>query len=641
MTKIINGAELNGIYGSTVFTDAELCPTYQQILQTNKFNVSTISGKTYANEQLVLKTSVTKYVVSDDYHYYGVTMWYFQNETNSVNPSALSWQTIVDMYGSQSQCLRAVIESYDPETPGSLKYELDYSIIPTTSPEMSLPGGSDIINPGGPILCDCVYMKDNGVVNYSNRENLGYVKADEDYNNDLDNCYIIPYEGDSDAHKLFFDCEDGGGLYSIGVSKLIGSVYQPYFVSYNTQIYYSAPYEENGTTYVNKFKLRYFNNGNPLFPVGEYNHLSNKEYGVIGSIVGDSSLNSSREYAIAYAYNAVDANIQYSNANSGSLYWDGQMYYQCDSAKSYSEKQETIDGKTYMVKDYSNSYTPIPYSTGSGSGSNTGSTGATVEYLNLVNLAPHKDIQVYKLNTTNDANAQLQYIGYVGCNEGSLFVGLTQNDVENPHATYFAFACGNTQDASGSPDGSVVLLSSGFNYSDYDSDKGYYVCSYDSNLSTPLVPLLDKSKYPYTLQFISLNDLMSCKNEAQNWNGYVGLHNYTHEMQDYIEIANMADSSSSVVATLWYDGSEENDISLGVYDSGDLTIDMNKSYYNYYVSFDSDVELYARVNYDGDEYEYRYLMSLSADEQIEVDKIRMTQVMGSVFIESYLYVKVL
>lgn len=66
MSKIINGIttkdELNELYGETIFTyDLNQCPTYQEIMETNKFNIYNL----YKTNQLVKYNDVSKIIIQE------------------------------------------------------------------------------------------------------------------------------------------------------------------------------------------------------------------------------------------------------------------------------------------------------------------------------------------------------------------------------------------------------------------------------------------------------------------------------------------------------------------------------------------------------------------------------------------------
>lgn len=661
MAKIANGGDLNTIYGSTVFSDTKRCPTYSEVMATNKF---VITGRTYANNQLIVSAHVTKYV-EDTRNFYGVTMWYLANGSGrQIHTNRFQFNMATDgNVGDTENRLRAVVEIQDSSYGNGYRMEIDNNIASESSSVLRRVDGDYVANNGEPLFCDATVYKDsNGKWSVTNRYNIAYCH-DEELIDKLDNSYLIPYENITNGYKLFYDNDDmTDGLYDIGIAELQGGVFYPIFVHYYIQEYYSAPvFNSDRNTYVvNKFALRYFYSSNPLLPLSIPSNIptDSKAYGTIGSIIYDTTLDKNGSYnrEIGTAYSTYDDdNFDYSAINTdGIIRWNQKNYTRCigSNMSITSNKTIVIDGTTYEVIDYTRSYVPTPYYLGSSGGSSTGSTTYAKQYM-FKNFSNEGIIDIYKIqypNTTGETPV-IEYLDSINNGEGTTILGLTQTELDNPNDYGFAFSFGTSVDQAPS-NGSIVSLSSGAtaNSDDYyNSETGAYdFRSYQSVITTPLLPFYDSSISDYALQYVSVNDLENNSIESYVDGNYsvVGLTNYTNLMYTDVDFELIDGETSTVTISLNYDGEEENTITLIGDDSTSDYLSMSEDGYDYWkytVSFDNAVNLYHKITGDKTEGEiYQLVKTLSANQSILVDEIRPLQPQnGSMNVNSYIYVEIL
>lgn len=664
MAKIANGGDLNTIYGSTVFSDTKRCPTYSEVMATNKF---VITGRTYANNQLIVSAHVTKYV-EDTREFYGVTMWYLANgSTRRIYTNNLHFNMATEGVEDTENRLRSVVEIQDSSYGNGIRMEMNNDIASESGSALQwIDGALDYqSNEGDPLICDAYAYKSSGKWNVTNRSNIAYCH-DEALIEKLNNTYLIPYENITNGYKLFYDNDEmTEGLYDIGVAELAGGDYHPIFVHYYIQEYYSAPVfnSELNTYVVNKFALRYFYNSNPLLPLSIPSNIptNSKAYGTVGDIIGDTTLDSSGNYnlEIGTAYSTYDnEDFDYSIINTdGIIRWNGENYTRCIgfNRSITSNDDITINGNTYKVVDYTRSYVPIPYSLGSGGGSSTGSTTGSTTYVKqymFKNFSIEDDIHVYKVQypNTSGETPTFTYINNIANNNGNLTIGLTQTELDNPNDYGFAFSFG-TKNYQTPSNGSIVSLSSDdtANYDDYynSENSSYDFDSYQSVITTPLLPFYDSSISDYALQYVSVNDLEtnSIESYVDGDHSVVGLTNYNNLMYGDVEFGLRDGETSTVTISLNYDGEEESTITLIGNDATSDYLSMNGQGYDYWkytVSFDNAVNLYHKITGDKSGETYKLVKTLSANQSILVDEIRPLQPNnGSMGVDtSYIYVEI-
>lgn len=661
MAKIANGGDLNTIYGSTVFSDTKRCPTYSEVMATNKF---VITGRTYANNQLIVSAHVTKYV-EETRNFYGITMWYLANgSTRSIHTSGLSFNMATEGVGNTENKLRSVVEIQDPSYGGGYRMEMNNDITSEYSSVLRYVDGAldYVANNGDPLFCDAyAYKTSDGKWSISDRYNIAYCH-DEELIEKLNNTYLIPYENITNGYKLFYDNDEmTEGLYDIGVADSAEGVNYPIFVHYYIQEYYSAPvFNSDRNAYVvNKYALRYFHNSNPLLPLSIPSNIptDSKAYGTVGDIIGDNTLDESgsynREIGTAYSTNG-DEDFDYSGINiDGIIRWKGANYTRCIGFDMAITSDETIeiDGTTYEVIDYTRSYVPTPYYLGSGGGSSTGSTTYAKQYM-FKNFSNEGPIYIYKVqypNTTGETPV-FEYLDSINNGEGTTILGLTQTELDNPNDYGFAFSFG-TNNYQTPSNGSIVSLSSGdtANCDDYyNSETGAYdFDSYQLVITTPLLPFYDSSISDYALQYVSVNDLETNSIESYVDGNYsvVGLTNYNNLMYSDVEFELRDGETSTVNISLNYNGEEENTITLIGNDSTSDSLSMNGQGYDYWkytVSFDNAVNLYHKITGDKSGQTYKLVKTLSANQSILVDEIRpLSPQNGSMGVDSYIYVEIL
>lgn len=662
MAKIANGGDLNTIYGSTVFSDTKRCPTYSEVMATNKF---VITGRTYANNQLIVSAHVTKYV-EETRNFYGVTMWYLANgSTRSIHTNRLPFNVATEGVGDTENRLRSVVEIQDSSYGNGIRMEMNNDIASEYSSTLRYVDGAldYVANNGDPLFCDAhAYKTSDGKWNVTNRSNIAYCH-DEELIEKLNNTYLIPYENNTNSYKLFYDnYEMTEGLYDIGVAELAGGDYHPIFAHYYIQEYYSAPvFNSNRNAYVvNKFALRYFYNSNPLLPLSIPSDIptNSKAYGTVGDIIGDTTLDESGSYnlEIGTAYSTYnDEDFNYSGINiDGIIRWKGVNYTRCIGFNRSIASDETIeiDGTTYEVIDYTRSYVPTPYYLGSSGGSSTGSTTYVKQYM-FKNFSNEDNIHVYKVQYphTTGATPTFTYINSIATDNGNLTVGLTQTELDNPNDYGFAFSFGTSNYQTPS-NGSIVSLSSGAtaNYDDYynSENSSYDFDNYQSVITTPLLPFYDSSISDYALQYVSVNDLETNNIESYVDGNYsvVGLTNYNNLMYSDVEFELRDGETSTVTISLNYDGEEESTITLIGNDATSDYLSMSGQGYDYWkytVSFDNAVNLYHKITGDKTGGEtYKLVKTLSANQSILVDEIRPLQPQNSSMgVDSNIYVEIL
>lgn len=659
MTKIATGSYLqslatNGGGGSLGLTSSK-CYSYQSILELDGFSISSVLD----NDRLV-KESLIRYSIPGTTHYYAYGPWYWDVSLGSSSSMTVNYDyshrsdisnNFLSNFTQIDECA-IVFEKYD-STNNRSYFEFDDGLLTGdyggrfTLFDITSNGSNQAIDSNTPILADSEINTYDKLVG-TNRQLLGGLideSSDQEYESEindlLSSAYIIPIKYNDYSYLQFFESNDGSHGW---FDTLLGNSDKHIFIPYSCQDYYVKG-SYNNVSCVFKFRLRYFMNG--LSGSINIDSLINSIptdrylYGSAGGIFSNYNLNTythnnftgspigTGEIASSNGYGNIEF---YDDVYRPSLSYNGNYYNRLTLGSYVQNGSISWNGITYPLYDATSKLVNAPqdgYDVGSGSSGGGGETSTSVEEYKFINYSTENSISVFKITNVGTSSAVYTYLGAVYPDLGEFSLNLTQDDIDNGNTIGFAFGCDIGGSISSPTTGGVVSLVSD-DCIDTENDfynssiNQYEFSSYDMSLSVGGLPLYDSSVSPYTLQYITVNDLRGLSYwTAADDTKYIGLSNYTNNMYTDIDFEVTGSSSDSVTAYLYYDGSEVMSKTVDAGDSDYLSMeDQGHSYHKYQISFDHDVELY--YNYGNGSYliEIDSYTTIPEYTPIDVDKIR-------------------